>query len=237
MEVNLHFWLKLGIFLGLFAGFAATSFGAFLSYLSGQTMISSSIVEHPEGQIPPEIMICNKTAYKELKYYMTEDEFLENTLKLEDFFVSFDKKILSSDNSNMSEIDYDIVPINTIFRGRCYILKVNVKVTLGDMMLLKINTKQKLKVQLLHPEERIMTVFDISTSLPIYQELGHEDGMMDFEIETVIRKKESKCKSYSEETGRKGNFLHAEFSQLNDKLHIGMFHEVLFRCRKRRPTT
>ena len=218
MELNLFFAIKLGIFLGLFSGFAVTSFGVFKSYLSEQTMISSRIESYSEGQDFPDIIICNKTSYKKVKTFVSESEYIENTLKLEDFFVSFHE----FDTATKSQLllDYTIIPLNTIFNGRCYIIRVNVKVKMEDMLLLKINTKQNLKVFLLEPEQRILIASGVTRELPTVQDIGHEDGMMDFGINTVIQKWENKCQQYDTKTGRSGKFLKSSHKSLSTVVQL-----------------
>ena len=184
--------VKFAIFIGLLASFGLTAYSALESYISMRTMVSSSIDKYPEGQDAPEMMICNETGYKIFKKHMTTEEYLENTLKLDDFFVSLN-----------TSLNYSIIPMNTIVKGRCYIIKLDGKMT-GDVpIVLKIKTNQALTFNLIHPEQIFEAVSHFYDEQPTFHKLGHGDGWIDIRISKVIKKQEKgACRVYDEDTDR-----------------------------------
>ena len=196
MKVKFLVGLKFASFSVLLASFGITAYSAFMSYLSGRTMVSSSILEYPESQNAPEFVICNKTGFKTIKKHLSVKDYVEDTLKLEDFFVSFK-------NEDLTELNYSIIPVNSIFRGRCYVFKLDSKMN-GEVLQMKINTNQVLTINMIPPEERLMVVSGIYSHQPTFYELGKEEGVVDIEMKTVIKKREHNCKVYDKETDRTG---------------------------------
>ena len=205
MKVNLLLKaVQIMAFMASMAGFAFTSFELFVSYISDQTMISSSLIQYPEGMLAPEILICNKTAYKKYMHYMTELDYLQNTLQLEDFFVSLQLREYDA-SGPINSINYSIAAINTIHRGRCYIFQIKDKLDVNRMIRLKIKSGLDLIASILSPEELVLIVIDVLDEMPYSHAIGQEEGLWDFAMQKLIYKnRESSCENYSPESGRKG---------------------------------
>ena len=186
---NSRKYYKALAFVAFLLPFGYTTYKNFEIAFPGATMISSSVIDHSaQGLEVPLIVICKKQAFKIEQEFMTFAEYSENTLKLSDFLVKIEsKRIETHTNDSLESGLFDIVPLSTFYRGKCYILKTSLKLTGDRNVRLKIKSDINLVMLLLSHQEVIQMWGELWSEPPTEFELGTKEGMIDVNMRKSLR--------------------------------------------------
>ena len=169
-------WL---ISLGLAFAFLCTTFFNLRDYLSDKTTMSIGVKPHPQGLQLPAITICNKTAYKNIERNLNLQSYLDNTINLDEFFVS-------AEASN-----YTIKTSYTMYKGRCYTIIFHEIVT--PIVTREIKLKATNLMAFVHaPGVEIWATIGYWSVKPKLLPLGSE-GLLDFVLRKSVSFKKTNC--------------------------------------------
>ena len=131
-------WTLKGVSAGLCViGFVLNSYAMMVQYSSKKTVLSGEIQSY-KSIIPPSIIVCNQTAFKDNNVYTHLDEYLANSLALDDFLIdiSMQKNTNEAEKGQgnpsslrMSMIN-NITSIYTAYNGHCFLIRSGIKVLL-----------------------------------------------------------------------------------------------------------
>ena len=113
-------------------GFFCNSYLIVLDFIDGNTVISTDL-EHPknEGLMSPSILICGQKSFKTTKLNTNLSDYIENSLKLEEFlefvmFIPGGDGILESKTKDISD---QFRSFYTVYFGTCYMMDAKVMVS------------------------------------------------------------------------------------------------------------
>ena len=111
-------------------GFAFNSFAIFDQFIGGKTITSSNLQPSVNGKLTaPAIVICRAVAFKTRRLSSNLSDYIENTLKLKDFFTaSYLAKVKPDGTMDAIVIDQEFKPIYTAYSGTCYSLNTRFEV-------------------------------------------------------------------------------------------------------------
>ena len=122
--------VKLVTCIACLMGFMFTTYKIFDQYAEGATLLSSDLYSSPNGKLTfPAVVICNSVAYNKRKLSSNLSDYVDNTLKLKDFFTSgYFFKVESDGSLSVMGIDQPFRAIYTAFYGTCYSLNTRYEV-------------------------------------------------------------------------------------------------------------
>ena len=117
-------------------GFFCNSYLIFDDFIDGNTVISTDI-EQPtnEGLMSPSILICGKKSFKTTKLNTKLSDYIENSLKLDEFFefAVFIPNEGGHLEHNTKDISDQLRAFYTIYFGTCYMLDAKIMVCVRNV--------------------------------------------------------------------------------------------------------
>ena len=122
--------LKLVTTVVCLVGFIFNSYAIFDQFVGGKTLLSSDIQPSANDKLTfPAIVICNSVAFKTRKLSSNLSDYIDNTLKLKEFFADWHLMSVTSDGTiEAVDIDQEFKPIYTAYYGTCYCLNTRFEV-------------------------------------------------------------------------------------------------------------
>ena len=186
LVIVLHFLTMVGCLVG----FIFNSSAIFNQYSQGATVTSMYDIPSPDGFEFPVITFCNKSGFKKSGTFTSFKEYRDNTMKLEDFFLDADHRLLSSLLEG-SKANPEVKTINTMYRGRCYSFYFKGKNMKNDeTTMIKVRSNLSLQLSITHPGTEIFLIYDLHPwEMMDFNLIPPEMSMMDIMVSKNVRSK------------------------------------------------
>ena len=187
-----------------------TIFQTLVEFISGKTTLSSQIHSIDGGLFLPSVTFCNKNGYKNTQPNLKLEDYLANSINLEDFFVNAS----SGFHGQSTPLDYSVKTTFGLYRGRCYTFDFHDKFPAQALNSLVIKTGQNLEFFIHQPGDEVWLLMGYCPSRPKYVNVGQEVGMLDVPIKKSVFLKKKNCDA-KELPKRNGKLLKKLFPFFN----------------------
>ena len=172
-----------------------------LEFAKGKTTISSD-VQFKDKLEMPSVTFCAQKGLKNNKLNLDLEEYLNNTMELDDFFHE-----LFHYGGDDIKVNHEVKTIMTMNRGRCYTFEFDERMTTLRTFTIKTKSSQKLKFIIHEPGEEIWIYNGIwPPSSPKFHEFGNE--FYDVKIRKRQKVKTKNCQNSVTTQTQRGNFTH-----------------------------
>ena len=192
MEIDKNILLKTLLTFVLICGSLLITFNTFMDFISGKTTMSFEVVANNKLKMPA-ITFCRNPPYKNIGKNLKMSDYLENTMKLEDFFISLTGPHSGIENLNFSALNYTIKAINTMYKGRCYTLQVYDEFESIFYQILRIRANISLTAFFHDPGFEIWPIMGYWPKRPKLFKFGDYMGLKDVSLRKTIVKKSENC--------------------------------------------
>ena len=181
--------LKYGLFIILFSGCLVTIIQTLLEFVSGKTTLSSEIHTKEDGLILPSVTFCDKNGFKNTQLNLRLEDYLENTINLDDFFVNAS----SGFYGKSTPLNYSVKTTFGLYRGRCYTFDFHDKFPAQALNKLVLRTGQNLQYFIHQPGDEIWLYMGWWPSRPKFFDVEGEVGMLDVPLKMSFFVKKKNC--------------------------------------------